>query len=168
MKKEQQIERLRSRSEKVYTNGQLLDYKIYGDKKLRRYYTPEQQYDTDSYNQVQNFLYKRALFGLNIYNPNEVKELTPKEKFKIISLQHKAVKEMNVLKQQRIIQSTNNILALFTQSTLAQAIIDDNYVNPKLSNKFTFSDLNIKKDQVVARLHKARVLPENFYQIKSN
>jgi len=168
MKKDQQIERLRSRSEKVYADGKLLDYKLFGDKNIRKYYVPEQRYDTDSFNQVQNFLYKQALFGLNIYKPEEVKALAPKERFKIISLQHKAVREINVLKQQRIIKRTNNILALFTKSALAQSIINDDYVNPVLTNRFTFDDLGIKKAQVIERLHKARILQENFYQIKTN
>lgn len=165
MKKEQQIEQLRSRSEKVYANGQLLDYKLYGDKSIKRYYW-KHEYNTDPYNQVQNFLYKQALFGLMIYKPDEVKELTPKERYKIISLQHKAVREMNVLKQEKIIKSTNNILALFTKSSLAKQIINDTHVDPKLFDNFSFNDLDIKKDQVVNRLHKAKILPDNFYEIK--
>ena len=69
MIKAQLIEQLRSRSTKVYSNGKLLDnYRLYGDQKRKKYYVEKQQYDENSYNQVQNFLYKQALFGLSIHN----------------------------------------------------------------------------------------------------
>ena len=168
MMKAQLIEQLRSRSVKVYSNGKLLDdYRLYGDQKRKKYYVPTQEYDENSYNQVQNFLYKQALFGLSIYNKRELAEMPPKEKGKISKLRERTQGELNILKQKLIIERSNALLELFPNSPLAQTILTDDYVDPELENKFSFRDLGIKKEEVISRLCKARILPENFHQINA-
>ena len=168
MTKAQQIEQLRKRSTKIFSNGKLLnDYRRYGDQKRKRYYAPKQVYDKNSYNQVQNFLYKQALFGLGIYNKRELANMPKKEKSKISRLRERTQGELNILKQKLIIEKTNVLLELFPNSPLAQKILNDDYVDAGLENKFSFRDLGIKKEHVVSRLCKARILPENFHQINA-
>lgn len=168
MMKNQIIEQIRNRSEKIYSNGKLLDYKLYGDiyQKSKRRVPPPQRYE-NSYNQVQNFLYKRALYGLNIYDDKEIREMPRDIKNKIIKVCKRANKEITLLKQSIIIERSNEILALFDRSPLAQDILNDSFVDPGLHNKFNFSDLGIKKEDVIARLHDTGVLPKNFYEINA-
>lgn len=164
MNEEQNIMLLRSRSEKIYSKGQLLDYKHYGDLgKKRRYFVEKQEYTEQSYTKVQNFLYKRALFGLGIYNKQELRELSPKEKEHIVSLQNRTRKELNKLKQQLVIKKSEGIFKLFPKSTLVQAILDDPFIDPKVGNTFSFRDFGIKKEHVIDRLLHAGILPKDFH-----
>jgi len=168
MTNEQKVMLLRSHSEIVYSNGKLLDYKLYGDlNKKKRYFVEKQEYTGQNYNQVQNFLYKRALFGLGIYNKQELKELTPKEKSKVISLHNRTRKELNKLKQQLVIKQSNYFFSLFPNSALAKDILDNPFIDPKLGNKFSFSDFGIKKEHVIDLLIEVNVLPKNFHQINA-
>lgn len=168
MTKAQHIELLRKHSVKVYSNGKLLDdYRHYGDQQRKKYYLPKQSYDEKSYNQIQNFLYKQALFGLGIYNKRELAQMPPKEKSKITKLRERAQGELNILKQKLIIEKSNALLELFPNSPLVQTILNDDYVDPTLENTFSFRDLGIKKEDVISRLCEAEILPQNFYEINA-
>ena len=90
-----------------------------------------------------------------------------KEKSKITKLRERTQGELNTLKQKLIIERSNALLELFPNSPLAQTILNDDYVDPELENKFSFRDLGIKKEDVIFRLCKARILPENFHQINA-
>jgi hypothetical protein len=45
----------------------------------------KQNYEKDPYNGHQNFLYNRALYGLSIYAPEEIKEMPVEKKKRIVS-----------------------------------------------------------------------------------
>lgn len=167
--KHKMIELLKSRSKIVFTKGRLLDeYKLYGDQKRKRYYLPRQEYERNPLNEVQNFLYKRALFGLGIYTKQEIRQMHTKKKGKIRRIHLRTQRELNLWKQSLIIESTNQFLELFPNSPLAQEIIKDSTTDPLLSNNFTFRDLGIKKEHVVEKLLEAGILPNNFYDINKN
>jgi hypothetical protein len=167
MIKSNNFTKLRSRSTIVYSKGQLLeDYKLYGDKR-RKYYAEEQVYENERYNQVQNFLYKRALYGLNLYNKREIRELKPYEKHQIQKVTNRTNKLLNVWKQKLIIKRSNELFELFPNSPLAQDLIKNKRVDPKLRNKFTFGDLSMRKEDVIDKLLEAGILPKNFYNINN-
>jgi hypothetical protein len=166
MAKTNRIEQLRSRSEKIYSNGKLLDYKLYGDRGKRRY-LPPQQYENQILNPVQTFLYKRALKGLDAYNKKELRELDPVEKHKVIRLYSRTQKELNMWKHKLTIEASNELLELFPNSPLANAIIKDDYLDVQTENSFSFRDLGIKREDIIAQLHKVGILPNNFYEINA-
>ena len=166
MAKSQDIELLRSRSEKVYSNGKLLDYKLYGDRR-KRSFLPPQQYEKHPLNPVQDFLYKRALIGLKVYNKKELRELLPIEKSKIIKRYSDTQRELNIWKHRLAIKASNEILELFPNSPLAQAIIKNDYIDAQTISEFTFRDLGIKKPDIIKRLHTVGILPNDFYEINA-
>ena len=163
MTKTKDIEQLRRRSEKIYSNGKILDYNLFGDTTRKKYY---QQYDRSPYSQVQNFLYKRAIFGLSIFGKEEIKEMHPNKRHRIIKVHKRAQRELNLWKQNIVIQNTNRWLKLFPNSPLAQDIINTTTTDPTVKNKLSFDDLGITKDEVVDKLLKAGILPNNFYELK--
>jgi hypothetical protein len=116
---------------------------------------------------VQNFLYKRALFGLDVYKKREIREMHPKERSKIARIHRRTQRELNSFKQQLVIQKSNVLLSVFHKSPLAQKILQESDTIPDLDNKFSFGDLGIKKEHVVERLHQAGILPSNFYEINA-
>jgi len=165
MAKTPTIEQLRSRSEKIYSAGKLLNYRLYGDQKRKRYYI---QYERDPYNKVQNFLYKRALFGLNIFEKEEI-TLMHKDKRKRIQKVHKRTqRELTIWKQEIINKLTNDLFELFPKSILAQQLIEQHSTDPSFKNTFSFKELGIKKDHVVEKLYKSGILPNNFYELNEN
>lgn len=167
--KEQLIKQLKSRSTIIATKGQLLEqYKLYGDQKRKRYYSPRQEYERNPFNEVQNFIYKRALFGLSVYNKTEIREMHNKKRSKINRLHQRTQKELNIWKQLLIINYSNKFLEMFPNSPLAQQLIKDSSTDPLLNNNFTFGDLGIKKEHVIERLLKVGILPPNFHEINKN
>ena len=48
------------------------------------------KYDTDGYNQYQNYLYKRALYGLSSLTEQELATMCSKKKQRIINVYKKA------------------------------------------------------------------------------
>lgn len=164
MTKAQQIEKLRSRSEIVYRDGQLLDYTLYGDKKNKRY-TPRPRYESDSLNEVQKFLYKRALKGLAVYNRHEIRELAPAEKSKVVRLYSRTQRELTMWKHKLTIEATDEILALLPNSRLAKSLLGYDCLNVSTDNNLSFRDLGITKEDIIARLHSVGILPDNFYKI---
>lgn len=162
MTKSYDIEQLRSRSKIVYSNGKLLDYKLYGDTHRKKYW---QHYEKSSYSEVQNFLYKRAMFGLSIFKQQEIKEMHPEKRYRIIKAHKRTKKELNVCKQYIIKNITDEVLKLFPNSPLAQELINGSTIDPTFKPEFSFKELGIEKDAVVDRLHKVGILPNNFYDL---
>ena len=162
MAKSKDIEQLRSRSEKVYSNGKILDYTLYGDTQRKKYY---QQYDRSPYNQVQNFLYKRAMFGLSIFEQEEIKTMHPEKRHRIIKVHKRTQRELNIWKQKIVKKNTDQFLKLFPNSPLAQDLLIESTIDTKFKNKLSFKELGIDKEQIVDKLHKAGILPTNFYEL---
>lgn len=167
MKKIEPIELLRRRSEKIYADGTLLNYTLYGDQHCKRYYLPKQEYDVNIYNDVQNFLYKQAMFGLNAYTQKEIAEMPKKKYHKIIRLYTRTKKEVNIIKQSLVIKHSNQIFNLFPNSSLLRTIMQDDFVDPTVNNKLSLTDLGIKKEFVINRLYTVGILPNNFHQINT-
>ena len=57
------------------------------------------KYDTDGLNQYQNYLYKRALYGLSSLTEQELATMCSKKKQRIINVYKKAQIVLNKLKQ---------------------------------------------------------------------
>jgi hypothetical protein len=159
------IEQLRRRSEKIYSAGKLLDYRLYGDHKRKKPYV---HYERDSYNKVQNFLYKRALFGLSVFDKEDIALMHKDKQKRILKVHKRAQRELTVWKQELINKLSNDLFELFPNSLLAQELIKRPATDPTFKNTFSFKDLGIKKDQVVDKLYKSGILPNNFYELNEN
>ena len=78
------------------------------------------------YNNYQNFLYRRALFGLKYrgYTKSKLEQLGP-QKIEAIKRHHrKAQNILNLWKQEKVIELSNKLFGLFHKSSLAEEIID--------------------------------------------
>jgi len=164
MIKDQLIKQLRSRSEKVYSDGKILDYRLYGDRKHRSF-LPPQQFESDALNPVQSFLYKRALKGLEVYTKKEIREMNKEEKHKIIKMYSRTQKELTLWKHKLTIAASDEILALLPNSMLARALVNYDCLDITTDNSFSFRDLGIKKTDIIQKLHEVGILPANFYDI---
>lgn len=125
-------------------------------------------YEQDSYNNYQNYLYKRALYGLSALTEQELATMCSKKKQRIINVYKKAQVVINKLKQQATIKYTNFIFqSLFPKSPITQALLADNETDDKLINTLNFKDLGIDKQQIITIFIAKGVLPKNFLSLES-
>jgi len=124
------------------------------------------QYEQDSYNQYQNYLYKRALYGLDAITAEELATMCSKKKQRIINVYKRAQVVLNIAKQKATIHYTNLIFkTLFPNSPLTQMLLDNSETDEKFKNTLTFKDLNLGKDQIISIFITEGILPKNFLSL---
>ena len=108
------------------------------------------QYETDRYSQYQNYLYKRALYGLNALSEQELATMCSKKKQRIVNVYKRAQVVINKLKQEFTIRYSNFIFkTLFPNSPLTDSLLACTEFDDKFKNTLTFKDLDINKDKVL-------------------
>jgi hypothetical protein len=124
-------------------------------------------YETDQYNQYQNYLYKRALYGLSALTQDELAAMCSKKKQRVINVYKKAQLVINKLKQEATIKYTNFIFeTLFPNSPITQALISETETDDSLINKLNFKDLGIEKRDIITIFIAEGVLPKNFLSLE--
>ena len=125
------------------------------------------QYESDGYSQYQNYLYKRALYGLNALTKEELDTMCSKKKQRILNVYKRAQRVLNVFKQQVTNQYSNYIFqTLFPKSPWTESMVAYSEVDEKYTNTLTFKDLNITKDDIITIFIAEGVLPKNFLSLK--
>jgi|688.fasta_scaffold409195_1 hypothetical protein len=125
------------------------------------------QYEQDKYSAYQNYLYKRALYGLDALTEKELKETCSKKKQRIVNVYRRAQVVLNRFKQEVTIKKTNYIFEkFFPKSELTYHVISSNETDDSFKNTLTFKDLNITKDDIVTIFIVEGVLPKNFLSLK--
>jgi len=125
------------------------------------------QYEYDSYTPYQNYLYKRALFGLNSLTENEINTICNKKKQRINNVYKRAQVVLNNFKQQVTINYSNFIFkTLFPNSPITDFLITEVETDEKFINTLNFKDLNISKDDIICIFIQEGILPKNFLSLK--
>lgn len=125
------------------------------------------QYEYDSYTPYQNYLYKRALFGLNSLTEIEINTICNKKKQRINNVYKRAQVVLNNFKQQVTINYSNFIFkTLFPNSPITDFLITEVETDDKFINTLNFKDLNISKDDIICIFIKKGILPKNFLSLK--
>jgi hypothetical protein len=163
----QNLEKLQQRKDRFEYTGKVTQFQQEGNKyKGKRYVA----YETDEFNTYQNFLYRRALFGLSVYQPDELKTMFKSKKDRIQRVHKRAQNELNLWKQ----AITNNMFnklfeKYFSKSPFAQELITTygQVTDTKFVNKIEFKDLGVKKKDIVNKLIELGILPKNFYELKT-
>jgi len=125
------------------------------------------QYEQDGYNQYQNYLYKRALYGLNSLTEEELSTMCSKKKQRIINVYKRAQVVLNTLKQQATINYSNFLFkTLFPNSPITQFLLSETEIDEKFRNTLTFKDLNISKEQIISIFMVEGILPRNFLSLE--
>jgi hypothetical protein len=161
MTTQEKITQFENRTEKTHDTRIFKDLQTFGKSFKDTYNKPI--YEQDPYNEYQNFLYKRALFGLKMYNQEELNNMHPEKKERINKVHTRAQYVLNLWKQEKIIESTNKILSLFKKTSLAGVIIDlYSKPDPKFTSKINFKDLGISKEMIINKLLEEKILPKEF------
>jgi fructose-bisphosphate aldolase class 1 len=124
------------------------------------------QYEQDRYSSYQNYLYKRALYGLDALTQQELATMCSKKKQRIINVYKRAQVILNKFKQQVTIQYTNFIFkTLFPKSPITDVLLADTEIDEKFKNTLTFKELGISKDQIITIFIAEGILPKNFLSL---
>lgn len=148
--------------QKVVYEGRLSSYQKYGTS------FNKVQFERDPFNSYQNFLYKRALFGLSVYQKDELEKMHWDKKRRIEKVHERAQKVLNLWKQEMTNQWLGTILStVFHHSSFVKELnekfgseTDEQYIS-----KVDFKSLGVSKQQVVEKLIQEKILPANFYQL---
>jgi hypothetical protein len=139
-------------------------------KDIRNYQTRSHtvtSYEIDGYNQYQNYLYKRALYGLSSLTEQELATMCSKKRQRIINVYKRAQVVLNKLKQEATISYSNFIFkTLFPNSPITEFLLADNHTDDKVINTLNFKDLGIDKKQIITIFMAEGVLPKNFLSLE--
>ena len=141
----------------VNYKGKLKNYQLNATKKIT--------YETDKYNKYQNFLYKRALYGLNMFDEQEIKEMHWQKRKRIIKVHKKAQNVLNLHKQKKTNRYTKEFFKLFYKSRLCIDLIEE-VTDPTYINDLDFKTLKISKNDIIEIFIKNLILPRDFYKLK--
>lgn len=147
-----------------YDRSLLTKQQLYGNKHKNCSYQPEPA----PFNDVQQFLYRKALYGLAVYKPDHVVRMDRSEKFETIRMQQKAQHVINVFKITMINQWVKSLFSkMFWNSEFAEEFVDEKYDDYNEVCNMSFKDLGITKHMIAQKLVEANVLPDNFFQMEA-
>ena len=153
---------MEKRKERFEYVGKLEEYQL----------TPKRtmvQYEVDQYSSYQNYLYKRALYGLSSITEQELATMCSKKKKRIERVYLKGQQVINLHKQKLTNKITNLLFErLFPQSPLTEFFLSNTETDEKFKNTLNFKDLNITKDDIIRIFIEEGVLPKNFMEISAN
>lgn len=154
------MEKLKNRKERFEYVGKLEEYQL-TPKKLTM------EYEIDHYSSYQNYLYKRALYGLSAISESELATMCSKKKQRITNVYKRVQSVLNILKQKVTIKYTNDLFkALFPKSPWTDEMLAYTEVDERFTNTLTFKDLNISKQDIITIFISEGILPKNFLSLK--
>ena len=151
--------------QKVVYEGRLGNYQRYGKTVSKK----QIEYEKDPFNAYQNFLYKRALFGLSVYGEEELNKMHWDKKNRIQKVHKRAQDVLNSWKQELVNDWTSTILSkIFWHSKLVKDYKEKfaSNTDPSYISTVEFKELGVTKTQIIDKLIKEKILPSNFYQLK--
>lgn len=128
-----------------------------------------QVYEQDPYNSRQNFLYKRALIGVGVYDKKEIDEMSNEKLKRINKIHRKTQVILNLWKQEMLISKSNKMITLLfgdVKYGLLKEIKDNKAIDKDFICTLSFRDLGITKSDVINRLIVEKILPKNFHELK--
>ena len=127
------------------------------------------KYEVDKFSPYQNYLYKRALYGLNGLTQDELAKTCEKKKHRINKVYLKGQSVINEYKQKLTIAFTNTLFeSLFPHSPITAYLLNDTDTDVNFKNTLNFKDLNIKKDDIICIFIEEGVLPQNFMTLTND
>ena len=128
-----------------------------------------QDFEQDKYNTYQNYLYKRALYGLDSLSVDELNTMCSKKKSRIVNVYNRTQVVVNNYKHKVTKQLTDKLLtSLFPNSSLISELCNYDDVDNNYKNTLTFKDLCIQKDALVQLFISEGILPKNFLSLEKN
>ena len=120
-------------------------------------------------NKTQNFYYKRAILGLRVYTPEQLSMITKEKKDRIKRVHKKAQSILQVLRYQKLVQTSNDTLnTFFSRGNIYTQLMSESvtFISPDLRVTLDDQQLGITKDDILSVLLESGVLGPNFLNLK--
>ena len=148
-----------TKKHKFEYSGKLEEYQLY----KKNTYT---KYETDKYSQYQNFLYKRALYGLKSLPTEEVEKMSKQKRIRIQRVNRRAQRVLNEAKQKKVIAITNKLFSKwFPDTVFTNFMLKNTETDFKVRNTLNYKDLNIDKDGIIRIFMEEGILSSNFLSL---
>jgi len=123
-------------------------------------------YQQDHFNSYQNYLYKRALYGLKGLSQDEIKKMCTAKKKRINNVFYRAQRILNVYKHKLTKKYCDDfLLTLFPNSNVLRVLASVNDFEEKQLNTLSFKDLGIEKNDIANLFVEEGILPKNFFEL---
>lgn len=151
-----------SRKQQFEYTGKLAEYQTVA----KNFYV---KYEQDKFTAYQNYLYKRALYGLNGMTQDELAKTCEKKKHRINKVYLKGQNVINLYKQKLTVAFTNTLFeTLFPHSPITAFLLNNTDTDVNFKNTLNFKDLNIKKEDIICIFIEEGVLPKNFMTLTND
>ena len=120
-------------------------------------------------NKAQTFYYKRAILGLRVYTPEQISMMTKEKKDRIKRVHKKAQSVIQVLRYQKLVQTSNDTLNIFfSQGNIYTQLMSESvtFISPDLRVTLDDKQLGITRDDILSALLESGVLGPNFLNLK--
>jgi hypothetical protein len=144
-----------------YESSAVKQIQLYGTVKYQKIEHP-------GFNPIQEKLYYEAVYGLNFYSTEEIKEMSVEKKRNVIVLYTRVQKVLNKWKQEIICKQVDNFfLALFPNSPFTKFLVENtDYYDKNLECPLSLKDLGVTNERVIAeKLVQSKLLPFNFFKL---
>ena len=127
------------------------------------------QYEQDRFTSYQNYLYKRALYGLNALTEQELASMCDKKKQRISRVYLKGQQAINVYKQKLTTAYSNLFFkTLFPNAPITDFLLGNDETDVNFKNTLTFKDLKISKEDIISVFIQEGVLPKKFLELTTD
>lgn len=117
-------------------------------------------------NSYQYFLYRRCLFGLDVYPKEEIELMGKFIKGRIMRIHYKSLEVLNLFRQRVLIAITDKLVRdMFSQWTRAEFLLGRTEPHPKFKCELSFSSLGITREKIARELVDKTCLPSDFYSL---
>lgn len=124
------------------------------------------QLEKPVFNKTQQKLYAEMVYGLGHYSAEDLKEMSPSKKFKILARYAKAQRVLNRWKQEIVHETVDSFLiSLFPNSPITKALVQTKGYDRELRETHSFKELGMDQQRIAGKLIEAGLLPTNFFQL---
>ena len=117
-------------------------------------------------NFLQRQMFRKLMYGLKEYTPDQISAMSPVAISKIVTDYHKATRSLHVLKAKKLYKrETDVVRALFPHAKIGEKDFDWLIELPKTA---TLKKLGITTEHVIDEFIKKRLLPRNFYSLTAD
>lgn len=126
--------------------------------------------ESEWFNSYQYFLFRRALYGLEVYSQEELRYISSQKKKRIKSVHKHVQKTLNEFKQKLLINYTDRLLtALFPNSEDIKLFVSSySEPDPDFICSVSMEKFGITKKDIAQELVDKKCLPYNFFELTVN
>lgn len=126
--------------------------------------------ENEWFNSYQYFLFRRALYGLEVYSQEELRYISSQKKKRIKTVHKHVQLTLNLFKQRMLIEQTNSLLSRLFPNSKDITVFVATYMepDPEFICTVPLDKFGITKMDIAKELVDKKCLPYNFFDLTVN